>query len=65
MLGDLVFELNVELDETIHGYCNAASFDDHDLNPSILVAPKSSEKGHTQTCAKAGFKDSRQYLPVA
>lgn len=34
------------------------------IHPSIFVA-KSSAKGHTQTCAKAGFNDSRQYLPVA
>ena len=44
MLGDLVFKLDVELDETIHSYCNAATFDDHDLNPSILVAQRAVER---------------------
>lgn len=31
MLGEVFFELEVELDEAVHGYTDAAAFDDHYL----------------------------------
>lgn len=36
MLGEVVFELNVELDEAVHGYCNAAAFNHHHLRLSVI-----------------------------
>ena len=35
MLREVVFELNVELDQAVHGDCHAGSFDDHYLEKSI------------------------------
>ncbi len=65
MFGNLVFKLNIELDETIHGYCNTCSFDTHNLEVRQSSVQICGLMGHTQTCAKAGFSDSRQYRPVA
>lgn len=31
MFGEVVFELDVELDEAVHGYRDAAGFEYHDL----------------------------------
>lgn len=56
MLGNLDFELDVELDETIHGYCNAATFDDHDLNPSILVAQSAVQRDIPRRVQKRDLK---------
>lgn len=44
MFGNLVLEFNVKLDETIHGYRDAGTFDDHDLDPSIAVAGRAVQR---------------------
>lgn len=48
MLGEIVFQLNVKLDEAVHGYRNTAAFNHHYLQLSVILmmpmlSPRESE----------------------
>lgn len=62
---EVASKLNVELNETVHRYRYATSFYDHDLKGSTVGLQALGGAKLTQTCAKAGLTDSKQYLPTA
>ena len=64
MFAEILPQLDVEMDQTVHCYSHTGALNNHDLEDQMSVLQSHViDQLLTHMCANAGFRDSKQYLP--